>query len=251
VTALPATAPAVLRPKWPAPPAVQALFTLRGGGVSRPPFDSLNLGEHVGDAAAAVAENRRRLRAALCLPAEPSWLQQVHGARVLDLDAAAPGADAPADAALTRRTGRVCAVQVADCMPVLFAARDAGAVAAAHAGWRGLAAGVLEATVSALGVPPAGLMAWLGPAIGQEHFEVGGEVRAAFAQQPGAEAGFVRNARGRWQCDLRLLVTGRLKALGVQALFGGDLCTYADAARFFSYRREQRTGRSAALIWLA
>ncbi|MDE2138547.1 MAG: peptidoglycan editing factor PgeF, partial [Gammaproteobacteria bacterium] len=197
--------PQLLLPEWPAPPRVRAAFTLRGGGVSRPPFDSLNLGAHVGDAPAAVAENRRRVRAALDLPSEPAWLEQVHGARVADLDAPG-GTAAPADAVLTRAAGRVCAVQVADCLAVLLAARDPAAVAVAHAGWRGLAAGVLEATVSALGGAAGGLMAWLGPAISARHFEVGEEVRAAFlASDPDAGGAFVTNARGRWQCDLAAL----------------------------------------------
>lgn len=239
-----------LRPEWPTPSRVRAAFTLRTGGVSRPPWDSLNVGAHVGDAPEAVAENRRRVRAALQLPAEPSWLEQVHGAHVLDLDAGEPAG--PADAAVTRRAGRVCAIQVADCMPVLFAARDGSAIAAAHAGWRGLAGGVLEATVAALAVEPRRLLAWLGPAIGPEHFEVGEDVRAAFlAHDAGAAVAFTPNARGRWQCDLYALARRRLEAQGITALFGGGWCTHGDHARFFSYRRDGRCGRMAALIWLA
>jgi polyphenol oxidase len=243
----------ILTPQWPAPPGVHAAFTLRGGGVSAAPFDSLNLGEHVGDAATAVSENRQRVRSALRLPAEPAWLKQVHGTRVIDLDELEVPAAAPAsaDAALARRPGRVCVVQVADCLPVLIAARDGSAVAAAHAGWRGLAAGVLEAAVRALGVPAQGLIAWLGPGIGATHFEVGEEVREAFlGLDAAAGAAFVPNARGRWQCDLARLARQRLSALGLHALFGGELCTYADPARFYSYRRDGRCGRSAALIWL-
>jgi polyphenol oxidase len=253
----------VLVPEWPAPAAVRAAFTLRTGGVSAPPFDSLNLGVHVGDAPQAVAENRRRLRAQLHLPAEPAWIEQVHGTDVLDLDTApiasaagnsGAGREATrrtADAFLTRRAGHVCVVQVADCMPVLFAARDGSAIAAAHAGWRGLAAGVLEATVARLGAEPRRLLAWLGPAIGPAHFEVGDEVRAAFAaQDTGAAPAFVANARGRWQCDLTALARRRLAALGVTMVCGGNWCTYADPRRFFSYRRDHRCGRMAALIWL-
>lgn len=244
-----AAVPEVLTPEWSAPHAVRAAFTLRGGGVSAAPFDSLNLGAHVGDSPAAVAENRRRVRARLHLPAEPVWLEQVHGTRVADLDAA--GEESPADAVLTRRRGRVCAVQVADCMPVLFAARDASAVAVAHAGWRGLAAGVLEATVARLGVAAGELIAWLGPAISLRHFEVGGEVRAAFLDgDPAAAAAFVANERGRWQCDLGALARRRLSKLGVTEVSGGRWCTYADSARFFSFRRDGRCGRMAALIWL-
>jgi polyphenol oxidase len=242
---------AVLTPEWPAPGGVRAAFTLRTGGVSAPPFDTLNVGAHVGDAAQSVVENRRLIRAALTLPGEPVWMEQVHGREVLDLDSAAhPAAACVADAALTRARGRVCAVQVADCLPVLLAVRDGSAVAAAHAGWRGLAAGVLEATVRALAVPPQRLIAWLGPAIGQAHFEVGEEVRRAFLARDAAAAhAFVPNARGRWQCDLPGLARRGLQTLGVAAIFGGAWCTYADAARFFSFRRDGRCGRMAALIW--
>ncbi len=249
----------ILGPEWPAPANVHAAFTLRCGGVSQAPYDSLNIGAHVGDDPAAVAENRRRIRTRLQLPAEPAWIEQVHGLEVLDLDRAAQPPDpatngsavAPAaDAALTRRAGRVCAVQVADCLPVLLSVRDGSAIAAAHAGWRGLAAGVLEATVKRLEVEPTRLIAWLGPAIGQVHFEVGEEVRQAFlAHDAGAAAAFAANVRGRWQCDLAGLARRRLAALGVAAVFGGNWCTYADATRFFSYRRDGRCGRMAALIW--
>jgi YfiH family protein len=242
--------PQLLTPEWQAPTRVRAAFTLRGGGVSSPPFGSLNVGAHVGDEPAAVAENRRRVHAALGLPAEPAWLEQVHGTRVADLDA--PGTAAPADAVMTRLPGRVCVVQVADCLAVLLAARDASAVAVAHAGWRGLAAGVLEATVAALGGASGDLIAWLGPAISQPHFEVGAEVRRAFIERdPGGDSAFTANARGRWQCDLAALARRRLGALGVTAVSGGSWCTYADPARFFSFRRDGRCGRMAALIWLS
>src|SRR2546430_7091889 len=221
--------------------------------VSGAPFDSLNVGAHVGDAGAAVAENRRRVRTQLRLPAEPLWLEQVHGTEVADLEVPcgqAPAASPTADAAIARRAGSVCVMQVADCMPVLFAARDGRAVAAAHAGWRGLAAGVLEATVARLAVAPGGLIAWLGPAIGPAHFEVGGEVRAAFlAHDPAAAEAFSANSRGRWQCDLGALARRRLSAAGGSAGFGGDWCTYPDPLRFFSYRRDGQCGRMAALIW--
>ena len=243
----------ILKPEWPAPPGVRAAFALRSGGVSAPPFDSLNLGAHVGDEAEAVAENRRRLRTQLRLPEEPAWMEQVHGIDVLDLDALAHGGAArgvvSADAALTRRAGRICTVQVADCLPVLLAARDGSAVAAAHAGWRGLAGGVLEATVQALAVEPGQLIGWLGPGIGAAHFEVGEDVRRAFVTHDAAAAAFTSNQRGRWQCNLAALARARLAALGVAAVFGGEWCTYADAARFFSYRRDGRCGRMAALIW--
>jgi polyphenol oxidase len=240
----------VLTPEWAAPARVRAAFTLRGGGVSAPPFDTLNLGAHVGDAAGAVTENRRRVRAQLDLPSEPAWIEQVHGTRVADLDAAA-GSATPADAMLTRRAGTVCVVQVADCLPVLFAAADGSAVAAAHAGWRGLAAGVLEAAIARLGIDQARLLAWLGPAIGAEHFEVGDEVRTAFtARDAGAATAFTRNSRGRWQCDLLALARRRLLSAGVRNISGGRWCSYTDHARFFSYRRDGQCGRMAALVWL-
>lgn len=272
---------AIIEPEWPAPQGVRAAFTLRTGGVSVSPHDSLNVGAHVGDVAAAVEENRRRVRERLGLPAEPVWLQQVHGAEVANLDVVAlarrggaesaplsPGAEAAlpldaegalplasgfvrADAAVTRAPGRVCVIQVADCMPVLFAARDGSAVGAAHAGWRGLAGGVLEETVRHLGVPAPQLVAWLGPTIGQSHFEVGDEVRAAFmSHDPDAASSFEANARGRWQCDLYALARRRLLALGIRDIFGGGWCTYADAERFFSYRRDGQCGRMAALVWM-
>ena len=243
--------PDLVLPGWPAPAGVRATFTLRTGGVSRPPFDSFNIGAHVGDEPHAVEENRRRLRERLGLPAEPAWLSQVHGTRVADLDAeGSNGSLEPADAAVTHAAGRVCAIQVADCMPVLVASADGAAIGAAHAGWRGLAGGVLEGVVAAMGVPPESLLAWLGPAIGQAQFEVGEEVRAAFlAADEGAAGEFTANPRGRWQCDLHGLARRRLTALGVGWVYGGNWCTYADAGRFFSYRRDGRCGRMAALIW--
>jgi len=241
---------AVLRADWEAPPAVRACCTLRAGGASTAPWASLNLGTHVGDDPAAVAENRQRVRSSLALPHAPCWLQQEHGVRVVEVG---PAGDpqGPADAAVTRAPGRVLAILVADCMPVLLASRNGAVLGAAHAGWRGLAAGVIEATVAAMRVEPRTLRAWLGPAIGAAHFEVGAEVRAAFlAHDAAAAAAFTENARGRWQCDLAWLARARLAALGVPAWEAG-VCTYADAARCFSYRRDGRTGRMAALIWRA
>lgn len=239
----------MIQPDWPAPASVRAVFTLRSGGVSTGPFESLNLGIHVGDDPAAVAENRRRVREDLKLPTEPTWLTQVHGCRVLELDHDA--ATEPADGSVARSPRHVCAVQVADCLPVLFSTRTGSAVAAAHAGWRGLAAGVLEATVRALGAAPGQLLAWLGPAIGPEHFEVGEEVRAQLiAHDPEAAEAFRPNPRGRWQCDLYALARRRLRAAGVTSIHGGGWCTHAEPARFFSYRRDGQCGRMAALIWL-
>jgi len=216
--------------------------------MSQPPYASLNLGDHVEDAAGAVAGNRRALREAAGLPDEPVWLAQVHGIRVMDLDDAEP---VPADAAVTRRGGRVCAILTADCLPVLLAAKSGDRVAAAHAGWRGLAAGVLEAAVNALGVSPGGVLAWLGPAIGPRHFEVGAEVRAALLEgDPAAEAAFEANARGRFMADLYGLARSRLRRLGVAGIYGGGECTYADPGKYFSHRRDGKTGRQATLIWL-
>ncbi len=257
----------VITPDWSAPPGVRSAFTLRTGGVSVAPYDSLNLGAGIGDSSEAVAENRRRVREKLGLPSEPVWLQQVHGVEVVDLGAtvalsagshaeahvaATPGMDTPiGDASVARDSGYVCAIRVADCMPVLFAARDGSAVAAAHAGWRGLAGGVLEATVRRLGLPASQLIAWMGPAIGPAHFEVGDEVRTAFtATDLDAEMAFVANARGRWQCDLYALARRRLIAIGISGIYGGRWCTFAESERFFSYRRSSQCGRMAALIWV-
>jgi polyphenol oxidase len=238
----------LILPDWPAPAGVRAAVTTRSGGVSGGPFASLNLGDHVGDDPQAVASNRARLRAALRLPAEPLWLEQVHGAEVARFGGL--GDPPRADAAVTDRAGEVCAVMVADCLPVLFASRSGGTVGIAHAGWRGLAAGVLERTIEAMAIPPGDVMAWLGPAIGPEAFEVGDEVRAAFCEQaPAAGRHFVANARGRWWADLAGLARDRLAGAGVTAVYGGGPCTFADPGRFFSYRRDGMTGRFAALIW--
>jgi YfiH family protein len=238
---------------WPAPPVVHAAYTLRAGGVSSGAYASLNLGAHVGDDEHAVAENRRRVAAELALPAAPLWLSQVHGTTVVAADATPGGDAAPrGDAAVTRQAGRVLAVLVADCLPVLLARRDGTAAAVAHAGWRGLAAGVLEATVAALESAGDELMAWLGPAIGPAHFEVGEEVRTAFCKRDAqAAAAFVRNVRGRWQCDLQALARRRLAGLGVRSIHGEPRCTYREAESFYSFRRDGTTGRMAALIWLA
>ncbi|MFL6602961.1 MAG: peptidoglycan editing factor PgeF [Steroidobacteraceae bacterium] len=237
----------MITPEWPAPRRVRAAFTVRTGGVSLAPYDSLNVGAGIGDSAAAVAENRRRVRETLGLPGEPVWLEQVHGVGVVELGTGHAGGDA----SVTRGVGQVCAIRVADCMPVLFAARDGSVVGAAHAGWRGLAGGVLEATMGRLGVPASELIAWMGPAIGPKHFEVGEDVRAAFmAADVGAASAFVASARGRWQCDLYALARRRLSGLGVSGIYGGGWCTFSQADRFFSYRRDGQCGRMAALIWI-
>jgi polyphenol oxidase len=244
-----------LRPDWPAPARVRAAFTLRQGGVSAGSYATLNVGMHVEDEPAAVLENRRRVRERFDLPAEPAWLSQLHGNRVIRLDGT-EGTDRQADGVVTGVPGQVCAIQVADCLPILFAADDGSVVGAAHAGWRGLAAGVLENTVGALGVPAPQLLAWIGPGIGPEAFEVGAEVREALVTAAGtgaaaAAAAFVPNARGRWQCDLAALARQRLAGLGLTRIHGGYWCTFSDPARFYSFRRDGRCGRMAALIWLA
>jgi len=237
-----------LRPDWPA--AVDALVTTRDGGASSGAYASLNLGLRSGDDEAAVRENRRRLQA--LLPSPPVWLRQVHGTRVADADAArAAGVEPEADAAVARRPGTVCAVLVADCMPVLLADEAATVVGVAHAGWRGLCEGVLEATVGAMGVAPERLIAWLGPAIGPRVYEVGDEVRDAFLARDPASAQAFRAARpGHWLLDLYAVARQRLAAKGVARVHGGGLCTFSDPVRFFSYRRDRSTGRMAALIWL-
>ncbi|AOU98975.1 hypothetical protein BI364_14340 [Acidihalobacter yilgarnensis] len=239
-----------LRPDWPAPIKVQALTTTRVGGISEGFYSGLNLGVHVGDTPAVVAENRMRLRIAAGLPSEPIWLSQVHGHDVATLAAdSAPGIEA--DAAVTTNPGIVCAVLTADCLPVLFCDRAGTRVGVAHAGWRGLADGVLESTVSALAAPPAELMAWLGPAIGPRAFEVGDEVRERFLDQdPQMTSAFTPSPQGRWLADLYVLARFRLALAGVTVVYGGHYCTHTDPSRFYSYRRDGVTGRMASLIWL-
>jgi YfiH family protein len=232
-------------PDWPAPPNVRAWVTERGSAAR---YGTLNPALHVGDDANAVAANRDRLREALELPSEPRWLEQVHGVRVLDLDREH---GSQADGAVTSRPGVVCVVMTADCLPVLLCDRDGRRVGVAHAGWRGLLNGVLPAAVGALGLDPKSLIAWLGPAIGQAAFEVGAEVRDAFvAARSTASRRFSPNARGRWQADLYGLARDSLEAAGVRSVHGGGFCTYTDADRFFSHRREAPCGRMATLIWL-
>ncbi len=231
---------------WPAPPNVRALITTRTGGVSLGPYASMNPADHVGDDPLAVAANRAHLRAAL--PSEPFWLKQVHG----DIVAEAGSGPLEADACIARTAEQVCVVLTADCLPVLFAARDGSVVGAAHAGWRGLCAGVLERTVAAMGVPGQQVLAYLGPAIGPRAFEVGPEVREAFiAQDAAAAAAFTPQDNGKYLADLYLLARQRLTKVGVTQVYGGGDCTYSDPERFFSYRRDGVTGRMAALVWIA
>lgn len=235
--------------EWPLPVSgVVAGTTLRRGGVSSGAYASLNLGDHVGDDPAAVGRNRELARQVCGLPAEPAWLSQVHGTRVVEANAM-PDA-ARADGAVTGYPGIVCAVLTADCLPVVLAARDGSRVGVAHAGWRGLCDGILEATVSAMHLPAATLLAWFGPAISQPAFEVGGEVRERFiAADPEAAGCFAANDRGRWQADLYGLARLRLERLGITAIGGGDRCTFAEAGDFFSYRRDGQCGRMATFVF--
>ena len=227
-----------LIPEWPAPVGVRALATTVGSG---------NLAGHVGDNAVAVATNRAELRRHL--PDEPLWLNQVHGVCCVRAEDAVAGIEA--DAVTARSPGKVCAVLTADCLPVLLCDEAGSVIAAAHAGWRGLAAGVLESTVIAMGVTGNQLLAWLGPAIGPSAFEVGEDVVTAFTAANAADASaFKPRANGKWHCDLYALARRRLKALGVTRISGGGLCTYSDGERFYSYRRDGVTGRMASLVWI-
>lgn len=237
-----------IRANWPAPDGVVAGCTIRQGGVSEGKFASLNLGAHVGDADEHVADNRRRFREICELPADPLWLNQVHGTDVAtDRQSIAP---AKADAVVTREPGRVCAVMTADCLPVLFVSSAGDELAAAHAGWRGLCNGVLENTLQAFRTPAADILSWLGPAISQRNFEVGDDVRQAFIGQNDQAANhFSPNERGRWQADLYALARQRLNAAGVERIYGGDACTYDDSQRFFSYRRDGQCGRMASFVF--
>ncbi len=247
-------------PDWDVPARVRAYVTTRAGGVSQAPYDSLNLGAHVGDEPEAVSHNRQRLCEALELPAEPLWLEQVHGhavARAGDIGGSLPCADA----SVSRQAGEVCVVMTADCLPVLFCSDRGDGVAAAHAGWRGLHGGILEATVEAMlgdGGSAGHILAWLGPAIGPDAFEVGGEVRDAFVQKLGESdevlAAFRPSAtvdgQARFLADLYALARITLGRVGVSRISGGEFCTYRDRERFYSYRRDGVTGRMASLIWI-
>jgi YfiH family protein len=238
-----------IEPDWPVPAGVRALSTVRTGGVSVGPYQGLNLGAHVGDAPEAVATNRELLARAAGLDSDPLWLDQVHSPRAVN--AADWQAGVQADACVALSGGQVCAIMTADCLPVLFCDQNGQSVAAAHAGWRGLLSGVLESTLFMMNAPPSKILAWIGPGIGQQAFEVGGEVREAFvAQDAGAAVFFVPNPAGRWQADLPGLARHRLNGLGLERVFGGDLCTASDPQRFFSYRRDGQCGRMASMVWL-
>lgn len=236
-----------IAPNWPVPAHVKAIQTTRLGGISNAPYDSLNLGDHVGDAPLAVVSNRTLLNT--LLPSEPVWLEQVHGTVVASADMA--NCRPQADACIARHRDSVCVVMTADCLPILLCNTQGSVVGAAHAGWKGLAVGVVEATVQAMDVPPQNLMAWLGPAISQQAFEVGDEVRALFVDANSkTSAAFVPGQHGKWFADIYALARLRLNSLGVAQIFGGNYCTYSDAAKFFSYRRDGATGRMGTFIWL-
>ncbi|MGK7286946.1 purine nucleoside phosphorylase YfiH [Buttiauxella agrestis] len=236
-------------PHWPLPQGVAACSSTRIGGVSQPPYDSLNLGAHCGDNLDDVEENRRLFFAAAMLPSKPVWLEQVHGKEVLKLTGK-PYLSKRADASYSSTPGTVCAVMTADCLPVLFCNKAGTEVAAAHAGWRGLCEGVLEETVACFKDAPENIMAWLGPAIGPEAFEVGPEVREAFmAKDIQADSAF-RPYGDKYIADIYTLARQRLSAVGITQIFGGDRCTYSEAGDFFSYRRDRTTGRMASFIWL-
>ncbi|RJT40528.1 purine nucleoside phosphorylase YfiH [Rahnella woolbedingensis] len=242
---------ALIQPQWPQPASVRSCATTREGGVSLPPYGALNLGSHVGDSPEHVALNRQRLIELGDLPAAPHWLEQVHGTDVAHLSSQTPAIPPLiADAAYTRESSVVCAAMTADCLPVLFCSKSGDEVAAAHAGWRGLCAGVLEKTVACFDAAPADIMAWMGPAIGPAHFEVGGEVREAFmAVNRDASVAFIPVGT-KFMADIYQLARLRLQAAGITAFYGGEYCTVTDSNKFYSYRRDGVTGRLASLIWL-
>lgn len=242
---------AALFADWPAPSGVVAFTTLRhGAGVSQAPFDAFNLGMRCDDDADAVATNRRQLVEKFSLPTPPQWLRQVHGTQVIRI-APDRNADEPeADAATTSTPGTVLAILTADCLPVVFAANDGSEIAAAHAGWRGLAAGVLENTVAAMRSSGERVLAWLGPAAGAQAYEVGQEVFDAFvSRDPQAQSAFVPTRPGHWRVDLYALAKRRLRDIGVSQVHGGGLCTISDTQRFYSHRRDRRTGRMATIVY--
>ncbi len=240
------------RPDWPAPPNVKALQTTRLGGISQAPYDTLNLGDHVQDNPIHVAHNRQLLSD--FVPSEPVWLNQVHGTRVID--AALSSCIESADAAFTQKKEVVCVTMTADCLPVLVCDTQGTIVAAIHAGWRSLCDGVIEQTIQTMlaqrpELAPTQLMAWLGPAIGPQAFEVGEEVRAQFiAKDSHAESAFVASSE-KWLGNLSMIARQRLRLLGIEAVFGGNECTYSNSEKYFSFRRDGVTGRMATLIWLS
>lgn len=241
--------PGWIEPDWPAPKTVRAVMTTRSGGVSLPPYDSMNLATHVGDDAGFVQQNRQRLQQIMDLSLQPLWLNQVHGTRIVDVADATEGCDA--DGSFARGPQRPCVVMTADCLPVLICDRQATQVAAVHAGWRGLVNGAVEAAIEAFDAPNKDLLIWLGVAIGPSHFEVGDEVREAFLLHDAEAAdAFVETSAGKWLANIYRLARRRLAMMGIESVYGGEGCSFADAESFFSYRRQRDCGRMASLIWL-
>jgi len=235
---------------WPAPAHIRAITTTRNGGHSKAPYDTLNVGEHVGDDPALVSANRQTLIETALLPADPLWLKQTHSTDVIDANHWHPNAEA--DAIICDSADSVCAIMTADCLPVLMTDKSGSQVAAIHAGWRGLQAGIIENTLAQFKMPLSEIIVWLGPAIGPQAFEVGPEVKAAFTDIDGnAESAFTATHSDRFLADIYLLARQRLSAQGVNAIYGGDYCTYSEKDHFFSFRRDGVTGRMASLIWIA
>ncbi len=235
-----------LTPDWPAPANIHAATTLRTGGVSVMPYDSLNPATHVGDDANCVRENRHRIKTMLALPAEPVWLEQTHSNLVINAGQATTLQQA--DASYTNAAGVVCAVMTADCLPLLICSTDGKKIAAIHAGWKGLLAGIVSNTLAALATTD--VLVWLGPAIGADCFEVGAEVRTAFVEKFAPfTAGFTQTSEHKYLANIYQLARIELAARGVEAVYGGDFCTFTDTERFYSYRRDAQTGRMATLIW--
>ncbi|HHJ20208.1 MAG TPA: peptidoglycan editing factor PgeF [Gammaproteobacteria bacterium] len=240
-----------LEPDWSVDPKVHACITTRQGGYSQAPFHSLNLGSHVNDNPKDVAKNRAHILQALQLPARPHWLNQVHGTHVFHADHHTPEQPVTADASVSRQPETVCAILTADCLPVFFAAVDGSEIGIAHAGWRGLASGILEATLQAMTTHNSQIAVWMGPAIGPDAFEVGEDVRNAFVTQNADNMPFFKpNKPGHYHANLYQLATLKLNQAGVTKVSGGDHCTYSETKDFFSYRREKETGRMASLIWI-
>lgn len=236
-----------IKPRWPAPSSVKAIQTTRQGGVSRPPYHALNLATHVNDLPKDVAQNRQMLSE--YLPTEPVWLNQIHSTQVVD--AATCQCIEDADASFTTQQHVVCVTMTADCLPILLCDQGGTTVAAVHAGWRGLCDGVIEKTIEAMPVVPSQLLAWLGPAIGPSAFEVGNNVRQQFIEKDQQAANAFLPKGDKWLGNLYLIAEQRLMRSGIQHIYGDVQCTFTNADRFFSYRRDHNTGRMATMIWLA
>lgn len=240
---------AVITPNWPAPANIRSLSTTRIGGFSLAPYDQFNLGDHVGDDPFSVSKNRQQLINSTNLPQSPYWLRQTHSIQAINTQDW--HADIEADSCFSTTTDHICAVMTADCLPILLCDVDGNHVAAIHAGWRGLLAGVIENTIEKMTCPANQLLAWLGPAIGPTAFEVGAEIRDAFIAANAVDTTAFTSADNElWLADLYLLAGHRLQKSGITAIYGGDFCTFNDHHRFFSYRRDGVTGRMATMIWI-